>query len=829
MSCPSVHSASMGLPSGFRREASSAGRDPIWTSPRYYNYVRDMMSRFSRELKLRRLLESEANPDRNPVPQDLQPLTVEVTEFYIRQNASAHHTEAYELTSICPGGGGDGSGQTGNSLRGTPVLRRGADFFFAVRFDRPPEYKKDAIRLIFSFGPNPVSTKGTRAVLPIPLEQRSNGGCKKDVWEANVQRKEGKTLILEVHIPSTAPVGIWRCTVESERGSSRAVGAAAGADGGRGARRRRGEGEEGAEGDGGPPPQLARREYKCDTDIYILFNPWCKEDGVYMEEEADRKEYVENEHGKVWVGGSYRQPVGRRWVYGQFEDVVLPATACLLELSRLRHEERGDPVKVSRALSAVINSVDDDGLLMGRWHGGYKDGTAPTAWTGSVAILEEYLRGGGRSVRYGQCWVFSALTVTLCRALGIPCRSVTNYVSAHDANQSLTIERYFDQTGCEMDRNDKCDSLWNFHVWNDVWMSRPDLPPGYGGWQAIDATPQEESEQMMQCGPAPLVAVRNGQVGFAYDTAFVFAEVNADILHFQEDPDSAWGFTRLKVDQYHVGRRVVTKNPKLDDEFGDNDLEDITDQYKNPEGSMSERLATYSALRSAGSAQGYYGYPEDALPEDVSFSLEELDSVPYGESFSVKVKIQNKSSEKRTIHAVLSVHAVRYTGALAHRIKSSSVEFEIQPYSDETMVLRVAPKEYLNRVDRDHCLLKMNAIAHVTQTKQSWSEEDDFCLRKPRFNVQVTGTPRVGVECTVVLSFQNPLTDTPLTNCTLSVEGPGLQRPRISRQRDVKPGELVTFTERFFPRKSGQRKIVATFDSKQLTEINGSTTITVSD
>ena len=38
------------------------------------------------------------------------------------------------------------------------------------------------------------------------------------------------------------------------------------------------------------------------------------------------------------------------------------------------------------------------------------------------------------------------------------------------------------------------DSIWNFHVWNDVWMARPDLPRGYGGWQAIDATPQEASD-----------------------------------------------------------------------------------------------------------------------------------------------------------------------------------------------------------------------------------------------------------------------------------------------------------------------------------------------
>lgn len=37
------------------------------------------------------------------------------------------------------------------------------------------------------------------------------------------------------------------------------------------------------------------------------------------------------------------------------------------------------------------------------------------------------------------------------------------------------------------------DSVWNFHVWNEVWMTRPDLEGMYGGWQAIDATPQESS------------------------------------------------------------------------------------------------------------------------------------------------------------------------------------------------------------------------------------------------------------------------------------------------------------------------------------------------
>ena len=89
----------------------------------------------------------------------------------------------------------------------------------------------------------------------------------------------------------------------------------------------------------------------------------------------------------------------------------------------------------------------------------------------------------------------------VCRALGIPCRAVTNYVSAHDTNSSLSVDKYYTEDGEEADgnpgngtgSNGRQDSIWNFHVWNEVWMARPDLPKGFGGWQVIDATPQEES------------------------------------------------------------------------------------------------------------------------------------------------------------------------------------------------------------------------------------------------------------------------------------------------------------------------------------------------
>ena len=59
----------------------------------------------------------------------------------------------------------------------------------------------------------------------------------------------------------------------------------------------------------------------------------------------------------------------------------------------------------------------------------------------------------------------------MCRAVGIPCRSVTNYSSAHDTDASITIDTYFDKEGDRI-KSMTSDSVWNFHVWNDVWLAR---------------------------------------------------------------------------------------------------------------------------------------------------------------------------------------------------------------------------------------------------------------------------------------------------------------------------------------------------------------------
>ena len=78
------------------------------------------------------------------------------------------------------------------------------------------------------------------------------------------------------------------------------------------------------------------------------------DDPVYLDSEDLRREYVLNETGKVFVGTHHR-PKGRRWVYGQFSDVVLPAAQLLLEMSGLSPNERGNPVQVVRAISSIVS------------------------------------------------------------------------------------------------------------------------------------------------------------------------------------------------------------------------------------------------------------------------------------------------------------------------------------------------------------------------------------------------------------------------------------------------------------------------------------------
>lgn len=69
-----------------------------------------------------------------------------------------------------------------------------------------------------------------------------------------------------------------------------------------------------------------------------------------------RDEYLMNDNGKIYMGG-FRSVKSRPWVFGQFDDCMLPTACLLLEMSRLTHSERGNPFKVARAISSMVRNV----------------------------------------------------------------------------------------------------------------------------------------------------------------------------------------------------------------------------------------------------------------------------------------------------------------------------------------------------------------------------------------------------------------------------------------------------------------------------------------
>lgn len=742
----------------------------------------------------RRYNEMPADPAQNfpalthhpGVPADI--LRVEHVDFRPQENAKDHRTFQYELVQ--------------DHDRPTPVYRRGQAFYLSLMTrERDFDCTRDNLYLNFYYGPNPSVPKRTRVVLPVTIQKEFTKGPQK--WDVRIHAQDSRNLTLQIHIPATCPVGVWRCVVETATRNY----------------------------------PKSRTQYRAPEDIFIIFNPFCRDDAVYMENDAQRSEYIMNDSGKVYMGGS-KHTHGRPWVYGQFDDCVLPAACVLLEMSRLTHAERGNPVKVSKAICAMIRASrnhrrdyeDSDGIIEPYYEDDYRGGQNPHLWTGSVKIIEEFLYQGATPVKYAHCWVMAALMTTFCRTLGMPSRPTTAITAAFETQDTLTIDRYIDRFGDIIERGpgrDQPDAVWSFHTWCDVWMTRPDLPSGYSGWQTLDpARAYYRDRYSNGCGPCSAEAVRKGDVGYSHETAALFSCLNAYVRYYYEDDDSEWGYSPFRQYRFPICRTILTKAVGRYDDEGEGDNEDVTKIYRDMERSEPERFTVFNACRGMRKDHVYYDYQEQGS-FDVAFEFVEPHKVAAGQTMSITLNVHNNSTETRTIQATVSARSNFYTGVQGTHLKRVTGQFTLAGGQKDTLTLRLDPSEYQDRLV-DMGFIKLTATGHVTESKQSYIDEFDFQFDKPRMSIEVAEC-QVGQECTATFSFSNPL-DVSLTDCFFCMEIGGSYRPRTFRiNREVRPRETFTYSQTFVPRRSGDRRLVATFTSRQLHDVTGSRKMTIRD
>uniref|UniRef100_A0A3B4YB39 protein-glutamine gamma-glutamyltransferase n=1 Tax=Seriola lalandi dorsalis TaxID=1841481 RepID=A0A3B4YB39_SERLL len=539
-----------------------------------------------------------------------------------------------------------------------------------------------------------------------------------------------------------------------------------------------------------------RRSYAVGVFV-LLCNPWLIHDPVYMSDNDHIQEYIKSDYGVIFMGTNLNI-CQRPWSFGQYEPGVLEACLKLLQVSPQHFHDkfgdythRGDPVYISRVVCAMVNCQDDLGILQGKWQGSCEDGVRPTEWSGSADILQRWVSSNFSPVRYGQCWVFASVLCTVMRVLGIPSRVVTVFNAAHDCNSNGKIEEYYSSTGEKL--NMSRDSIWNFHVWVECWMRRPDLSEEFDGWQVVDPTPQEKSAGTYRCGPCSVAAVQHRVLGNAFDTPFICASVDADVERLIVRSGAV---VSRKVNKEVVGQLIYTKS------IGSDSPENLTQTYKSKKGkrrSLETDRKCREEVGEAGSQTGNF----------LEVSLK-LDGEPImGESIRVSVTVTNQTSNPRVLMEYLNAQIKEYNSHAQESFWKTQKEVHLNPHDGKEAFLKlqhtIPPSEYESAVAGDD-IVNLSVVMEDVGTEERVLDSQEFNLTSPEINIEIEGRDSIQMrsEHTVQVSFTNKFTKA-LRGAVLTVEGSGLLKGKHE------PGEKIEKQVSIMASSPGTKLLMAKF------------------
>ncbi|NXC74463.1 TGM3 glutamyltransferase, partial [Anhinga anhinga] len=673
------------------------------------------------------------------------------TNWHLQENARDHHTSKFHSEEL--------------------IVRRGQAFVVSFNGVEQPEQN---LTFIAETGPKPSKLTKTQATFGI------SSTVSKESWSAVLQSTSSNSVSISISSPPNAVIGRYKLSVQSPSSGSSS------------------------------PAILGT--------FVLLFNPWSSGDDVFMPDKAECEEYVLEEFGIIFAGNKNRiSSFG--WNFGQFQDDIINICLAMLDRSLNYRQDpvtdvshRNDPKYLGRVLSAMVNANDDQGVLLGNWSGNYDGGKSPSSWTGSGEILQNWKKSGFRPVRYGQCWVFAAVLTTVLRCLGIPTRTITNFSSAHDADGNLRVDEFYDASGNNLNRT--ADSVWNFHVWNESWFSRSDLGPSYSGWQILDATPQEESGGIYQCGPASRHAIKEGDVDLDYDCPFVFAEVNADCMYWNYDP--ATGKKTLIFSQSTtIGEFISTKAVGRDDRV------DVTNDYKYEEGSRKERDIFKKARKKLGLEDKFDPtaptQQEIDQKPDISGKFKVAGPLEVGKDLNLILVLANLQSDAKTVHVNMTAWSTVYTRRPVHEIWKDSISVTVSPKEEKQFPIKIPYPKYQQQLTTDN-MIQVTALCHVEGGIQVLVQRD-INLDNPAIDIQILGEAKVNKEVEVEVTFTNPI-DTEVTNCVLQVEGNGLLKQILEiNVPPVKASETSSTKFKLIPAETGPKHLLVNFSCDKFPDI----------
>ena len=202
-------------------------------------------------------------------------------------------------------------------------------------------------------------------------------------------------------------------------------------------------------------------------------------------------------------------------------------------------------------------------------------------------------------------------------------------------------------------------------------MRRDDLPPGYEGWQVLDATSQDKQSGRFRIGPAPVMAIRERKSGkeWLYDGEFVISEIGADVRYLRVGKNFSNGTNKhlsvAHVSHDEVGVALVTSGGEQTSPL------DLTEDYKEP---MEEKPVPTGIL--SGSR-----FPPPS--KDCTCEVKTSDGSALGEEIVVTVTIGNRGAMMRIVDGRVVGTIIHYTGQPVRNFMSMQFTGVISPGQSE--------------------------------------------------------------------------------------------------------------------------------------------------
>nr|XP_039273569.1 protein-glutamine gamma-glutamyltransferase K-like isoform X1 [Styela clava] len=511
-----------------------------------------------------------------------------------------------------------------------------------------------------------------------------------------------------------------------------------------------------------------------------------------MSSQSDRTEYVTTDSGCKYSGNeSSLIPIP--CVFGQHEMGVLEACIELLDSCNLPTAKKGDPVSVTRAICRRIANITN---------------TTPTKMTqshygGVFDTLRNFMKIGMLDIPDNLN--STAILVTVFRCLGLPSRSVTGINCAVETDLPMTVNVHYNDEGYSLDylNNDK---IWPSVSWVGVWMSRVDLPPGFGGWQEI--MPWHSS-----LGPVPVYAIKKGQTYCCEGTQEHFFTLNADTKHWVVSKDG--NMALMKIQQRAAGLSIFTKA------VGSMEPQDITKLYKFSEGCEEQKLAIHTAYMHCG-RQNVIDESE-MKNGDTKITLSTNPPViNFGNDVDVITKITNSSDFVRHLTVNLCGTVVAEDGTPIMKLQKETILAEVLANESVDIPVKFNLGPYLHKLS-PNCHLLFTAFGKIRELEEQYNIATHYVgIKYPEIEIQIHGEFKVAGELTIVSRIRNPLPNL-LLNSKLILTTSGLTPLHIVTNSGKSVGPWQVFkTERLYRcQRPGKHTIVASFTSDRMTGLMG--------